>query len=329
MKEKILGLDIGSATIKMALCRDGKVLRYAVRDMPEGLLQGDRITDPTKAAEEIRLMMRQTGIRARKVAVVVSNEVCFLRELTMPRMTEAQLIKNLPYEFSSYIEGNLKDYFFDYEMLKEVKPEDETMELMAAAFPEAIVEEMRAFLGRARLKVVRIAPSESAFQSLIRNAYGVVKEQEEFCFLNLGANATRMFMFRGDRHTATRVLETGLKDLEEAVAEAMVVDRPLAHRYLRENHRDCQNMEKCMEIYQRVAVDLMRALNFYRFSNPDTTLENVWLCGGGAAIQPLRHAIRDALDIHVHRADSLIRNGSEIEECYNLVQAVGITMDWK
>ena len=327
MGKKILGLDIGSATIKMALCKDGAVLRSAVRDMPEGLMVGDRLNDLGKMADTLRSMMKQNGIRARDTAIVVSNEVCFLRELTMPRMTEAQLEKNLPYEFSSYIEGNLKDYIFDYEVLKEIGPEDETMELMAAAIPEEVVEQMREFLHRAGLKLVRVAPNESAFQSLIRHAQGVVKEQEDYCFLNLGSNAVRMFMFHGERHTATRVLETGLSRLEEAVADNFVVERPMAHRYLRENYHNCQTMEVCMEIYRDVSVELMRALNFYRFSNQDANLENIWLCGGGSAIQPLRHAIRDALGINIHRADSLIRNGREVEDSYNLVQAVGVTLE--
>ena len=45
-----------------------------------------------------------------------------------------------------------------------------------------------------------------------------------------------------------------------------------------------------MNAYSNIAVELMRALNFYRFSNRDSALEHMWLCGGGAVIEPLGEA---------------------------------------
>jgi len=74
-------------------------------------------------------------------------------------------------------------------------------------------------------------------------------------------------------------------------------------------------------------VELMRALNFYRFSNRDSTLADMWLCGGGAVIKPLRDSIVDMLDIELHRADELIPEGNTVEESYSFVQAIGITME--
>ena len=71
----------------------------------------------------------------------------------------------------------------------------------------------------------------------------------------------------------------------------------------------------------------MRALNFYRFSNPDSQLEHIWLCGGGAVIPSLRQIIAETLDMQVHQADELIPDGQSVEGSYSLVQAAGITLE--
>ncbi len=70
----------------------------------------------------------------------------------------------------------------------------------------------------------------------------------------------------------------------------------------------------------------MRALNFYRFSNPDSQLADMWICGG-ANIASLRNAIAVTLDINTHLGEELVYNGSSIENCSALVQAIGITQD--
>ncbi|MBR1660097.1 MAG: pilus assembly protein PilM [Oscillospiraceae bacterium] len=329
MNAKILGLDIGSSTIKMALCKSGVLLKSATVNMLEGLMVEDRITDPERLGDLIKTIMRAKGMRANKMALVVSNEVCFLRELTMPRMTVSQLEKNLPYEFTSYIEGDLKDYVFDYQILSEVSPDDENMSLMVAALPGELVEQVQIIARRAGMRVVRIAPNESAFQAIIRQGAGVTAQHKEFCFLNLGYNATRMFMFHGDRHAATRVLDNSLRVLEQAIMSDLGIERAVAHQYLLENRDNCLDREACMEIYRSIAVELMRALNFYRFSNPDSMLEDVWLCGGGAAIRPLRDIINETLGIAVHRAEELLQSADPVEDAFNYVQAYGVTMDFK
>ena len=326
MRSKILGLDIGSRTVKMALCQNGVMLNCATLDMPEGLMVDDRITDPEYMGDLIRSTMQAHGMRANKAALVISNEVCFLRELSLPRMTVSQLEKNLPYEFTSYIEGDLKDYVFDYQMVGDVDPESETMSLMAVSLNGELVEQMQAIVHRARMKLVRIAPNESAFQGIIRRGKGAVAESGEYCFLNLGYNATRMFMFQKDRHTATRVLDNSLRTLETALMADMGVERDLASKYILENITNCHEREACLEIYRAIAVELMRALNFYRFSNPNSTLGDIWVCGGGAMIRPLAETIGSMLGVTLHSADELVPGGEQVKECNNYAQAIGIAM---
>ena len=103
------------------------------------------------------------------------------------------------------------------------------------------------------------------------------------------------------------------------------MDVHLAHTYLQTNYEDCQSKEVCTSIFNNIAVELIRVLNFYRFSNPDSNLSDVWLCGGGAGIEPLRQAISDGLDsMKIHSTDELISDKKPIEQSYSLVQAIGI-----
>jgi type IV pilus assembly protein PilM len=202
-----------------------------------------------------------------------------------------------------------------------------SMELLAAAAPKALIEECKEILRKAGLKLAKAAPTVSSYISLIRAFQKRGGGVKEYCILDLGYQSIRMYMFNGEQHVVTRNLESGLSGLDSVIADSYNVDVHLAHTYLITNYDDCQNSEVCRNAYGNIAVELMRALNFYRFSNPDSQLEDIWLCGGGAVIAPLRQAIADTLDMKVHQARELVPGGDRVDASYELVQAVGITMD--
>ena len=182
-------------------------------------------------------------------------------------------------------------------------------------------------LRKAGLRLTKAAPTVCSYIALIRALEKRGGGKGEYCILDLGYQAIRMYMFNGDRHMVTRNLEVGLSTLDNVIADSFNVDVHLAHTYLTTNYNDCQNSEACRNAFGNIAVELMRALNFYRFSNPDSQLEDIWLCGGGAVIPSLRESIADTLDMKVHQARELVPGGDRLEASYELMQAIGITMD--
>ena len=201
-----------------------------------------------------------------------------------------------------------------------------TMDLLAVAAPTRLMTESRDIIRKAGMKLVKAAPAVCGFIGLIRNMKDQYRPSSgEYCILDLGFQAIRMYMFKGARHEVTRALEFGLSRIDDALADAYNVDVHLAHTYLLSNYEDCQSKEVCLNAFNSIAVELMRALNFYRFSNPDSDLTDVWLCGGGAAIAPLKQAIAEGLDnMKIHPADELLSGDRVPEQSYSLVQAIGI-----
>lgn len=374
MAKRILGIDIGYDSVKLALVSGKQVKKTAIASMPKRLMRDGRLASPEAMGELLAQTMKQNGIHCGSAAVSFSNEACFVRNVTMPLMSAEQLSLNLPYEFRDYITEEMKSYVFDYAMLsdpaeaakgmktgtqKEKKPKKEkqnaleafeaqtqaapapeetvpaassagaTMDLLAVAAPVSLMNETRLMLRKAGMKLVKAAPVVSAYVGLIRNMDPAKRpESGEYCFLDLGYQSIRMYMFKGDRHEVTRVLETGLSVVDAAIADAYNVDEHLAHTYVINNFEDCQSKDVCINAFNNIAVELMRALNFYRFSNPDSALADIWLCGGGAYIGALTAAIEAGMDgMKVHSAEELLPGGRLLSDSNALVQAIGITQE--
>ncbi|MBQ1411304.1 MAG: pilus assembly protein PilM [Oscillospiraceae bacterium] len=373
MAKTILGVDIGSDSLKLALVA-GKIVKKVVAvPMPHSLVKEGRVVSIDAMGDLISSTMRENDIHCTEGAMVLPDEVAYVRNVVMHRMTTEQLDTNLPYEFRDYISEDLSNFYYDYALLDAVeepksaaKPkkkkskkskeddplgmgdgmsetepveeeapapvptlpteEEDGMHLMAAAVPRAVIEDARNMFHKAGMTLVKAAPAVCSFIPLIRSAEEASGESGEYCLLDLGYKSIRMYMFRGDRYIVTRELETGLSFLDEVIAEAYGVDAHLAHTYLLTNYDECQSKEYCQNAYNNIAVELMRALNFYRFSNQDSQLSDVWLCGGGAMIAPLRDAITETLDLQIHQASELLPGGKIAKKGNITVQASGIAM---
>lgn len=336
MAKSCLGIDIGKDQLKLVLMKGETIQKTASVQMPEGLLKEGRIVSVETTGELIRKTMRENKIRCKEAAVVVSSGICFLRNVTMPEMTPDQLVYNLPYEFRDYITDELKKYTFDYswgsgeaplkaKKLKKTRKkkneekdenseneegsERKEMELLAAAAPLEDIEDIRLMARKAGLKLTFAAPEVSACENLLH--YKLKDEQDkekEYGILDLGSTSSRLLIFKGDRHQVTRVIERGMEQVEELLADYFHIDIHLAHTWLLANHEDCVNSDVCRDAFAQISVELMRALNFYQFSNPDSRLEDIWICGGGASIEAMRQSLKESLDVNIHDAGELLES---------------------
>ena len=349
MAKSCLGIDIGKDQLKLVLMKGETIQKAVSVQMPEGLLKEGRIVSVETTGELIRKTMKENKIRCKEAAVVVSSGVCFLRNVTMPEMTADQLVYNLPYEFRDYITDELKKYVFDYswgsveELPKvkkpkkqpkkkkgEEKPDEKAedseerrgeMELLAAAAPLEAIDDLRLMARKAGLKLTFAAPEVSACENLLH--YKLKEESDkdkEYGILDLGSTSSRLLIFKGDRHQVTRIIERGMEQVEELLADSLHIDIHLAHTWLLTNHEDCVNSEVCQDAFSQISVELMRALNFYQFSNPDSRLEDIYICGGGASIESMRESLKENLDVTIHDASELMDGlgGGRVSEAPSL-----------
>jgi len=359
MAKPIVGIDIGADYLKLVLFKGGKIKKAAIVSVPENIFKDGQITSVGKMTEVLKKAMSKNRIHAKEAALVLNSDNVFVRNVTLPQMTHEQLLFNLQYEFKDYITKDPKDYVFDYSMISTVEEmvkssqkneekeaendakdaidadndfdegQEASMELTAVVAPRELLDEAYFMLKKVGLKMVKAAPAVTAYSAIIKRRLKNspnVDANKEFCIMDLGYRTIRIYMFKGENHNVTRVLETGLSTIDKVVAKRYDVDMNTAHTYLLKNYDDCQNSEECINAFGSIAIELMRVLNFYRFSNPDSTLEDIWMCGGGASIPALRSAIEEMIDLKFHPGNDLLKGAKIQSEFNNILLATGIAL---
>ena len=74
-------------------------------------------------------------------------------------------------------------------------------------------------------------------------------------------------------------------------------------------------------------MEVGRALNFYGFNNPETTIDTVYACGGGSMVEPLVAKVAEYIDLEQRSIAEIMPSASEnVSLACRCPAAVGATM---
>lgn len=331
MAKTRLGFDIGNSSVKIAAVSRGKIQMYEIR-LPDNMMQDGEIAMPNAFSAFLKKERKKQQIPRGECALVLPARQVICRTVTMPKMSKEQLVLNLPYEFSEFIQGDPDRFLCDYAMCEDdpgsQNPEEEHMTMMAAAASkERLAQYLRIFSG-AGLKLKVILPAEMALIRLVqkyREAHS--GSPEEYCFINLGQDSTTITVVKKDRIQATRQIEIGCHRLDLAIADMLNVDPFLAGSYKYTNFQNVLDAPDCMDIYQSISVEILKVVNFYQFNYRDSQLSGVYLTGGGASIPQLCQRIGEMLGLPVLPLKELIP-GMDVDPVFAAkgILAIGMAM---
>lgn len=304
-----VGFDIGSSNMKVAVAK-GDSFRVEMVRLPDNLMDEEGITMPHAFSQFLRQTVKALRLPKGPAAFALPPRQVICRQVTLPEMSVEQLMLNLPYEFTDFTRGVADQYHCDYALCEPVLGDEEnTMTMMAAVAERRHLEGYLQMFARGGVQLKKIVPQEMALIELCRRQ-AAKPDASEFCFVDLGHLQTRITVVAGDRVHATRILPIGGHDFDLAIADGMGVDAFLAGTYKMSGNKTALETASLPDLCNRLAVEILKVVNFYQFTYRSSTLEGVYLVGGGAAMEMLRHAIGETVGMVILDPEELLKTSS-------------------
>jgi type IV pilus assembly protein PilM len=329
LSNNIIAIDFGESRLKMVQLSGGKVKKTAYAETPDNIIRDGIIPSMDAMAEFVKETARLNKIPKGNCAVVLPDALAFTKHVTIPVMTEEQLRYNLPFEFRDYTTEEKGRYFYDYAVEgvnADESGEPKELELFACAVLKTTIEEYKTMLRRAGFRLKVAMPEVFAYSSLIRNYQERTGDREaESCIIDIGYKSTRMVFLHEGWYFTQRTFPMGTQDLVRVIADETQVGDHMAGTYLACNYNGILEANSCKEVYNRMAIEIMKAISFYKSSRRESSLDKIYLCGGGAAIQPLVETISEIVVLGLRGAKDLMP-GFDAEDAkpWLFAKAVGI-----
>ena len=288
----LVGVDVGSSAVKaVELTRPSAgavAARAGLQPLPPDSVAEGAVVDPGGVADALRGLLEAAGIRGRKVALSLPGAAVVVREISLPRMSPAELAGSIGWEAERHIPFALRDVNLDYQVVgRSVDGERRpTLTVLLAAAKKSAVAEYADVAERAGCAPVVADVAAFALQNAYA-AYGGCSGGETVALLNAGAGTINVNVVLDGRSVFTR---------DAAAGGAACGDEPPAAPAVSELSEPAAPEESLL-------LEIEKTFDFFAANRPSARLDRIVLSGGASRGPELAAAIAGRFDAPVERFD--------------------------
>ena len=293
-KDTLVGLDIGSRSVKLAEISESKnglkLKRFGMADIPAGAIEDGAISDPETAAGIIRQLFKSTNVKETNVAVSIGGYSVIVKKINVQTMPEEQLQETIHFEAEQYIPFDISDVNLDFQILGENESNPNQMGVFLVAAKKEMVNDYINLVTLAGLNPCIIDVEAFALQNVFEANYDV--QDENVALIDIGASKTSLNILKGNSSVFMRDVALGCLQINQKIMSLLdcSYDQAELHKFGEPSAK--MSGEELRQITTSVVTDwcmeIRRALDFFYTNYPDDQIKRIILSGGGANIEEFR-----------------------------------------
>ncbi len=303
----LVGLNISSSAVKMVELsgsRSGgyQLECYAIESLPEGAVVDGNVASLEGVAEVIERCWRRLGTQTRYVAMALPAAAVITKKIILPAgLRESDMEVQVESEANQYIPFTLEEVNLDFQVIGPAPSSPDEVEVLIAASRKEGVEDRVACAEAAKLKpVVMDVESYAALAAfeLVRAQFADSNEDTVFALVDIGANAMRVAVVKGDQQVYNREQAFGGNQLTQEMVRAYGMSHDEAENLKRTGPLpDNYESEILRPFLDNLALEVSRALQFFFTSTQFGEVNHILLTGGGALLPGIAEIVAERTQV--------------------------------
>ncbi|QTA83650.1 Type IV pilus assembly protein PilM domain-containing protein [Desulfonema limicola] len=306
-KFQLIGLDIGSRTIKVAESEEKKsgwsLKKFGMIDIEPGLIEDGAIRNPEAVADAIRQLIKVNKIKESNVVISIAGFSIIVKNITVQTMDENQLQETIKFEAEQYIPFDIQDVNLDFQIMGVNESNQNQMNVLLVAAKKEMVNDYVNLVKMAGLNPCIIDVDAFALQNIYEINYET--EGENVALIDIGANKTTLNILKGNMSVFMRDVSLGCQQINQKVIALAGCSLEEAEELYQNEDSEKISAKDMVEIVSSVVTDwcteIRRALDFFYSTYPDDQIKKIILSGGGANIKKFRQllAVETASEVEI------------------------------
>jgi type IV pilus assembly protein PilM len=296
-KDHIVGLDIGSRSIKAAELTETKqglsLKRFGIMDIAHGAIEEGTINDPETVAESIKQLFKSYNIKESNVAVSIGGYSVIVKKISVQTMDEEKLQETIHFEAEQYIPFDISDVNLDFQILGESESNPGQMNVFLVAAKKEMVNDYINLVNLAGLNPCIVDIEAFALQNTFEANYDM--QSENTALIDIGASKTSLNILKGNSSLFMRDVSLGCGQINQKIMSLIECSFEEAEQLKYGDKPDRLTPEDLKGIISSVVADwcteIRRALDFFYSTYPEDQIKRIILSGGGANIEEFRELL--------------------------------------
>ena len=304
-KDHLVGLDIGSSSIKVAEIKvtgKGHVLnKFGMCKVTPGSIVEGRVVNVDGLANDIKTLFKSQKIREKNVAISTGGHSVVIKTINTLNKPEQELHKTIYSEAEQYIPYDIDDVNIDYQILGESEFSPDEINVLLVAVRKDLVAEYIDLIQKAGLNPKIIDVDTFA----LHNIYEILpyENREKITLLiDVGASKTSLnilktnvsLMMRDNMSGTNQIIEEICSQYDISVADALLAVNGEINTIGQDKIQ-----EMSLKIAQAWCSEICEFVNTYQSGANDEKVENIVLSGGGIFVEGFKESLMSELDAGV------------------------------
>ncbi len=309
-KKTLLGLDIGSQSIKMVdivKVRGG----YELKSLGLGLIPAECIVDKDimdseTVVDTIKNLRENLKIKTKGTASTISGHSVIVKKAELPLMSEAELQQTLMIEAEQYIPFDINDVYIDSYILGESLERSDMMDVLFVASKKDLVDDYASAIRNAGLKPMLIDIDVFALETMYEVNYPDAPESI-VALVDTGASMININVLKDGTSIFARDISMGGRQLTERIQREFGVSYERAENIKTGSDIEGIDLERINYIFKMAAEtyvqEIRRTLDFFLSTMVNENIERIYLSGGSGRIPGLLTLLQKQMDIPAELAN--------------------------
>ena len=311
-KDHIVGLDIGSRSIKAAEIIESKrglsLKRFGIVDIAHGAIEEGTINDPETVAESIKQLFKSYNIKENNVAVSIGGYSVIVKKISVQTMDEEKLQETIHFEAEQYIPFDISDVNLDFQILGESESNPGQMNVFLVAAKKEMVNDYINLVNLAGLNPCIVDVEAFALQNTFEANYDM--QSENTALIDIGASKTSLNILKGNSSLFMRDVSLGCGQINQKIMSLIECSFEEAEQLKYGDKPDRLTADDLKGIVSSVVADwcteIRRALDFFYSTYPEDQIKRIILSGGGANIEEFRKLLATEASAEVESINPFI-----------------------
>jgi type IV pilus assembly protein PilM len=313
-KKNVVGLDVGSNSIKLVELTEGKsghkLLNLGISPLPPEAIVDGALMDSVTIIDTIRELINTSKVKTKDIVTSISGHSVIVKKITLPYMTDAELEESIKWEAERYIPFDINDVNIDFQTFGSNPENPEVMDIVLVAAKKDIINDYVSVIMEAGLNPVIIDIDAFALENMLAINYEIGKG-EVVAVANIGASTTNINILRNNVSAFTRDIFKGGNQVTEDIQRQLHVDYDEAEKIkvgskVEVTSRSVvQNLLKTNS--ESLAVEIRNSLDFFQSSSTYEKISKLYLSGGGSKIKDFDLILQQEIGIPVELVNPFMK----------------------
>lgn len=310
--KKLIGLDIGTANIKLAELevsrRSTTISSFAIMPTPARAISNGEVTDPASLSESLKALVSDIKSKRKAAAVGLSGSSVITKRITIPPMDEKLVAGQIRWEAEQYIPYDINEVNIDFRVLKKFRSSPDSMDVLLVAAKMDMAMLYQDIIQSAGLECAVIDVSGFALANNFLHNWGA-QDGQTVGLMNIGAAVTNLIVIENGEVIFCRDIPVGGSTYTSEIQKGMGINPDEAEAMKISACTGQAAPEEVAKIIQTThemfCEEVQSSIDFFVNTTPGLNLSQCFVTGGASRTTGLINQIAEHSKMNMEIFDPL------------------------